>query len=64
MALVASDHQAGMPVPIRNLNVSAVSCCGPKTKNKTKINSVFSYIHFGIEINKHLRFIKPISFWI
>jgi len=23
MALVASDHQAGMPVPIRNLNVSA-----------------------------------------
>ncbi len=34
---------------------------GPKTK--TKINSEFNSIHFGIEINKHLKFLTPKNVW-
>ena len=37
---------------------------GCETKPKTKINSEFNSIHFGIEINKRLKFLTPISFWV
>ena len=33
--------------------------CGPKPKAKTKINSEFNSKHFGIEINKRLKFLTP-----
>ena len=36
--------------------------CGPKPK--PKINSEFNSIHFGIEINKCLKFLTPKNFWV
>jgi len=38
--------------------------CGPKTKPETKINSEFNSIHFGIEINKHFKFLTPKNVWL
>ena len=36
--------------------------CGPKPK--PKINSEFNSIHFGIEINKCLKFLTPKNFLV
>ena len=36
----------------------------PNQNPKTEINSEFNSIHFGIEINKRLKFLTPISFWV
>jgi hypothetical protein len=37
-------------------------------QTQTKINlgfdSELNFIHFGIEINKRLKFLTPISFWV
>ena len=38
--------------------------CEPKPQPKTKINSEFNYINFGIEINIRLKFLTPMSFWV
>jgi len=38
--------------------------CGPEPKSKTKINSEFSCLHFGIEINKLLKFLTPKNVWV
>ena len=37
---------------------------GPKPKPKTKINSEFNSLHFCIEINKRLKFLTLVSFWV
>jgi len=36
--------------------------CGPKPK--PKINSEFNSMHFGVEINKRLKFLTPKNFWV
>ncbi len=36
----------------------------PVVKPKPKINSEFNFIYFGIEIDKLLKFLTPISFWV
>ena len=38
--------------------------CEPLPKPKTKIYLEFNSIHFVIEINKRLKFLTPIRFWI
>jgi hypothetical protein len=38
--------------------------CELKPKPKTIINSEFNSIHFCVEINKRLKFLKPKSFWV
>ncbi len=35
--------------------------CEPKSKPKTKINTEFNSLHFGVEINKLLKYLTPKS---
>jgi len=56
------DDQTFYPKKLKSISIQNQNQTSKSIK--AKINSEFNSIHFGKEINKHLKFLAPISFWV
>ena len=56
---MANTEKAMLGLELSNQNVIVI-----QTFFKTKINSEFNSIYFGIEINDRLRFLTPKNVWV